>query len=488
MENLNDIIFDTGLKMMESKGKKPGVLGVLSGKIQQFGPNQNNRVYPEQVWSEMLTEARYQERLAKGQICGGLGHPKDGVFDPLQIGIVLREMWVEGDSVYGKLEILDTPTGRVIESLYKANVLLGVSSRGRGPSHQDGARTIVGAGFILEGFDVVTEPSVIDAEPAFLLSEQIAHNPSLNYAVIVEERLDAEDVKLEEVTAYRHYLETLYKDTDSEAYQLLESKIKTKEDQFSPPKEQDEDDTKVAKDGKKPEDEEPVSEKIVNKQIKSSMPNFEEQVKKLQEENARLVESVKTQNDEKIQEQLTASTTLVEARDGTITTMQEAADTLQESINTLGDEKGELAEDLAAAKKLIEAFLEKTRGLNHQLSEQTANYQAATQIIESLRSSQSTANQTTFEKKVTESINTFPEDNRVKVESILKEAKDETQLESLMTGLMFMQNPITDPTLPNKATLKTEKQEVVESEKMYENMNPLSASIARKQQAALLES
>jgi hypothetical protein len=61
--------------------------------------------------------------------------------------------------VYGEIEILDTPSGKIIQSLIESGVTLGISSRGVGSTRRDGDTQVVQDDFQLICFDMVSEPS-----------------------------------------------------------------------------------------------------------------------------------------------------------------------------------------------------------------------------------------------------------------------------------------------------------------------------------------
>ena len=68
-------------------------------------------------------------------------------------------MWWDGDSVMGKIEVLDTPAGKILKELVKCGVKLGISSRGLGSVKEKNGTTIVEDDFQLICFDMVSEPS-----------------------------------------------------------------------------------------------------------------------------------------------------------------------------------------------------------------------------------------------------------------------------------------------------------------------------------------
>jgi hypothetical protein len=75
---------------------------------------------------------------------------------------------MEGDVVYGTAEILDTPSGKILQSLVESGVKLGISSRGVGSTKKQGDYHIVQDDFQLICWDYVSEPST---PGAFMIPE-----------------------------------------------------------------------------------------------------------------------------------------------------------------------------------------------------------------------------------------------------------------------------------------------------------------------------
>ena len=49
-----------------------------------------------------------------------------------RVSHMVSSMWMEGHNGYGKLKILPTPMGKLVETMLQSGVKLGVSSRGSG--------------------------------------------------------------------------------------------------------------------------------------------------------------------------------------------------------------------------------------------------------------------------------------------------------------------------------------------------------------------
>ena len=79
--------------------------------------------------------------------------------NPERISHITKELRMEGNDVYGKSLVLDTPMGRIVKSLMEGGVRLGVSSRGVGTLKE----SVVQNDFQLHAIDVVTEPSAPNA-------------------------------------------------------------------------------------------------------------------------------------------------------------------------------------------------------------------------------------------------------------------------------------------------------------------------------------
>ena len=69
---------------------------------------------------------------------------------------------------FGTVELLDTPSGKILQSLVESGVTLGISSRGVGSTKTDGDTQIVQDDFQLICWDFVCEPST---PGAFMMRE-----------------------------------------------------------------------------------------------------------------------------------------------------------------------------------------------------------------------------------------------------------------------------------------------------------------------------
>ena len=90
---------------------------------------------------------------------GELDHPDDSVINLKNASHLVTDIWWNGNDVMGKVKVLNTPSGQVLQELVKSGVSLGISSRGMGSVSENQNGTIVEDDFQLICFDFVSEPS-----------------------------------------------------------------------------------------------------------------------------------------------------------------------------------------------------------------------------------------------------------------------------------------------------------------------------------------
>tara|TARA_B100000131_G_C18010401_1_gene570242 strand:+ start:359 stop:961 length:603 start_codon:yes stop_codon:yes gene_type:complete len=150
----------------ESRRQHGGKL-ILKGIIQRAETlNQNGRVYPRSILEREVIN--YQKLIKENRALGECDHPDSSVVELKNVSHIVREAYMDGDSVFGSIEILDTPKGKIIQSLIESGVTLGISSRGVGSTRSQGDTQVVQDDFQLICFDMVSEPST---PGAFMLRE-----------------------------------------------------------------------------------------------------------------------------------------------------------------------------------------------------------------------------------------------------------------------------------------------------------------------------
>jgi len=144
----------------------------LTGKLQQANTqNGNGRVYPLDVLTREVKN--YKKLVKENRALGELDHPDDSVINLKNASHLVTSIWMEGDTVMGKVKVLDTPSGKVLKSLVESGVKLGISSRGMGSVENRNGQTVVQDDFQLICFDFVLEPSTPEA---FMVKEAKEYN------------------------------------------------------------------------------------------------------------------------------------------------------------------------------------------------------------------------------------------------------------------------------------------------------------------------
>ena len=142
----------------------------LTGIMQKADTrNGNNRIYPEHVLRREVKN--YSKLVKESRAIGELDHPESNVVNLASVSNMVTEIWMEGKDVMGKIKVLNTSAGQVLQELVRGGVSVGISSRGMGSVRESvGGETIVEDDFQLICFDMVSEPST---PGAFMMKESV---------------------------------------------------------------------------------------------------------------------------------------------------------------------------------------------------------------------------------------------------------------------------------------------------------------------------
>jgi len=161
---IQDFIPFTPLNILnESSANIYGVDGsfIVEGILQRAGAkNQNGRVYPKHILERECK--RYEkEFIHQHRALGELDHPESQVVNLNNVSHNILKIWWKGDDLCGALQVLDTPSGKILKSLFKEGIRLGISSRGLGSVKELRNENImeVQPDFELICWDVVSNPS-----------------------------------------------------------------------------------------------------------------------------------------------------------------------------------------------------------------------------------------------------------------------------------------------------------------------------------------
>ena len=150
-----------GYSIQEGKnGKKSTFLeGIF---MQAENKNKNGRIYTREVLTQAV-DRFVNEQVITGRAVGELNHPEGPAINLDKVSHRITELKWDGNNVFGKALILDTPMGKIVKGLVEGGVQLGVSSRGMGSlDFKDGAN-YVRDDFMLNTIDIVQDPSAPNA-------------------------------------------------------------------------------------------------------------------------------------------------------------------------------------------------------------------------------------------------------------------------------------------------------------------------------------
>ena len=165
MLNLREnLTFDQAKMVIETtENAKGGKDLYLKGICIQGGvKNANQRVYP-------VTEIGRAVNTLNDQITGGysvlgeVDHPEGLNINLDRVSHMITEMWMDGPNGYGKLKVLPTPMGQIVQTMLESGVKLGVSSRGSGNVTEDGTGQV--SDYEIITVDIVAQPSAPGAYP-----------------------------------------------------------------------------------------------------------------------------------------------------------------------------------------------------------------------------------------------------------------------------------------------------------------------------------
>lgn len=162
---VDTIVFDVKPQQLKEAAMKGDGRLIVTGVLQRANEkNQNGRVYPESILKREVQKYKGRE-IKENRAYGELDHPESSVVELKNTSHIIRDIWWDGTDVVGKVEILNTPAGRILKELVEAGCTVGISSRGMGSVRQikeDGTVAVEGD-FDLICWDFVSNPSTYGA-------------------------------------------------------------------------------------------------------------------------------------------------------------------------------------------------------------------------------------------------------------------------------------------------------------------------------------
>lgn len=166
----------------EAEGEEVGGQAVLAKVAGPFfvpnGTSRNKRYYSSSLWEKQLARPEIQEKISQKRMYGTIGHKtpiNDETLLEGKISHVVVDLAVEKDGTagFGEALILDTPAGRILNTICRAEAGIFTSSRAMGKfsgAEHGGVPSVDEDTFDLETFDFVLDPGFLEANPALVES------------------------------------------------------------------------------------------------------------------------------------------------------------------------------------------------------------------------------------------------------------------------------------------------------------------------------
>lgn len=173
---LNEVYISQLVESKNESQNKKAVLKSVEGPFAEVNEqNRNGRRYSRKLWEKVINSDYVKEMLPNRTLFGEADHPADRAEISLpNVSHVVTSLKMMPDGViYGKADILDTPAGRILNTLIEYGAKLGVSSRGMGTISEGDGNWVDEENYVFITFDFVPMPSVRRARPNVHESESI---------------------------------------------------------------------------------------------------------------------------------------------------------------------------------------------------------------------------------------------------------------------------------------------------------------------------
>lgn len=128
---INTMPFDVNPDIIKESIKENNGVLIVRGKLQSADKkNQNGRVYPRKILEREVKS--YMQKIRERSALGELDHPDSSVVNLKNVSHIIKEIHWDGNDVMGTIEVLDTPSGRILKKLFEHGVRVGISSRAHG--------------------------------------------------------------------------------------------------------------------------------------------------------------------------------------------------------------------------------------------------------------------------------------------------------------------------------------------------------------------
>jgi len=138
--------------------------------------NANNRLYEQDVWEKVLADETIQEKMSSRTLYGQAEHPEETQSDLRETSHIITRTWIDEDNkhVLQEIDVIATPTGKIIDTLLRAGCRVGVSTRAEGDLEEfeieEGktCQRVIAESYRYVTTDFTADPSTFNVEPLTL--------------------------------------------------------------------------------------------------------------------------------------------------------------------------------------------------------------------------------------------------------------------------------------------------------------------------------
>lgn len=204
----NTIAVPDGMLLVE------GVLGVANLK------NRNNRYYTLEEYQRHV-EAFKKRIVEENGVFGEMEHPKSMNIDLHNVSHKVMEVWIDNSgNVKGKLLLLDTPAGKIAQSIIRSGSSLPVSSRATGSVNERTGETTLD---YLSTWDLVGTSGFKQAQIKMLVNESVNEGSMIVESCVMPIGADGEVLNEDVQTLHQVDIERLVNEAVERRLQTIGS-------------------------------------------------------------------------------------------------------------------------------------------------------------------------------------------------------------------------------------------------------------------------
>jgi len=168
---LTDVFMLDNIQVL-SEGKNGSTMKIRGVFQRADEANANKRIYSKQILENSIKSLK--PMLENRMLVGELDHPEANNVRLSNASHLITNLKMVGKDMIGEAEILNTPAGKIAQTLINDKVKIGISSRGTGTISEDKAGVKhVNEDFRLVTFDLVADPSTRGAYPGVTESKKL---------------------------------------------------------------------------------------------------------------------------------------------------------------------------------------------------------------------------------------------------------------------------------------------------------------------------